>query len=70
MDPTQPTDPAARPAEPRTVVPFARPPIGEDIEERDPGGIGSASRSCLVVLTLLVAVVLLVCLSWVGRLVF
>ena len=32
--------------------------------------IGSASRSCLVIITLVVVIVLLVCLSWLIRLLF
>ena len=32
--------------------------------------IGSASRSCLVIITLVVVIVLLICLSWLVRLLF
>jgi hypothetical protein len=36
-------------------------------EARD---IGSASRSCLVIMALSIAILLLVCVSWIARLIF
>lgn len=53
-----------------TVVPIRRPAEPGDVAEHDPGGIGSASRSCLAVLVLATAAILLVCASWVIRLLF
>ena len=47
----------------RLPGPDGAPPISVD-----PQGIGSASRSCLVILTLLVALVLILCVSGVVRL--
>lgn len=51
----------------RTLLPG---PDGEPVTPRDPEGIGSASRSCLVILTLLIALVLILCVSAVVRVVF
>ena len=48
--------------DPTAVHPDAPPP---DIQE-----IGSASRSCLVILVLSVVIVLLICVSWLTRVLF
>ncbi|MDP9471478.1 MAG: hypothetical protein M3Q71_12555 [Chloroflexota bacterium] len=45
-------------------------PNGVPAPPSDPQGIGSASRSCLVILTLLITLVLILCVSWVWRLLF
>ncbi len=48
----------------RTLLPG---PDGGPTAPSDPQGIGSASRSCLVILTLLIALVLILCVSAVVR---
>lgn len=44
--------------------------VESDISPLTPQEIGSASRSCLVILALVTVIILLVCVSWLVRLLF
>ena len=44
--------------------------VETDVSPLSPQEIGSASRSCLVILALAVVIVLLICVSWLARLLF
>ncbi len=63
---TEPDDPAASPT---PVSLFGDPPTDPlaDVPVTDYEGIGSASRSCLVILLLATAIVVLICVSTIIR---
>lgn len=48
----------------------AEPRVDTEVSPLSPQEIGSASRSCLVILALAAIIVLLICVSWLARLLF
>jgi hypothetical protein len=53
-----------------TEAPIENPGGQSDPPLSEAQDIGSASRSCLVIMALAVAILLLVCVSWIVRLIF